>query len=135
VQRDASIQAIGFQDLGRQRFVHSSVAERVLAERVLAERVLAERVLAERVLAERLGGLGIHTALRPDPIAREIVGVDEDVMDLFSRHRQASAKAVDGYASGASTAPRMNSRQRSGSRSTTANARSNHLPRWRLDGG
>jgi hypothetical protein len=51
--------------------------------------------MAERVMFEHLTStLGVKVALRPDGVSREIVGVDERVMDLFSKRSHAITPKV-----------------------------------------
>ena len=45
--------------------------------------------VADRVLAEEMTRLGLRMEVRPDGLAREVVGVPQDVIDLFSQRRQA----------------------------------------------
>ena len=71
---DGQIRALDTVDLRDQRHAYSAVAD--------------------RVLAERLADLGIAMQMRPDGISREVVGVDDDVMALFSQRRQAITKAM-----------------------------------------
>ena len=71
---DGQIRALDTVDLRDQRHAYSAVAD--------------------RVLAERLGDMGISTQMRPDGVSREVVGVDEDVIALFSQRRQAITKAM-----------------------------------------
>ena len=71
---DGQIRALDTVDLRDQRHAYSAVAD--------------------RVLAERLGDMGIAMEMRPDGVSREVVGVDDDVMALFSQRRQAITKAM-----------------------------------------
>src|SRR4051794_31823285 len=71
---DGQIRALDTVDLRDQRHAYSAVAD--------------------RVLAERLADLGIAMEMRPDGVSREVVGVDDDVMALFSQRRQAITKAM-----------------------------------------
>src|SRR3954469_11560746 len=71
---DGQIRALDTVDLRDQRHAYSAVAD--------------------RVLAERLADLGIAMQMRPDGISREVVGVDDDVLALFSQRRQAITKAM-----------------------------------------
>src|SRR4051794_3001571 len=71
---DGQIRALDTVDLRDQRHAYSAVAD--------------------RVLAERLADLGIAMEMRPDGVSREVVGVDDEVMTLFSQRRQAITKAM-----------------------------------------
>src|SRR3954468_15070463 len=71
---DGQIRALDTVDLRDQRHAYSAVAD--------------------RVLAERLGDMGIAMEVRPDGVSREVVGIDDDVMALFSQRRQAITKAM-----------------------------------------
>src|SRR4051812_11990186 len=71
---DGAIRALDTVDLRDQRHAYSAVAD--------------------RVLAERLGDMGIAMEIRPDGVSREVVGIDDDVMALFSQRRQAITKAM-----------------------------------------
>src|SRR5919205_1240117 len=71
---DGQIRALDTVDLRDQRHAYSAVAD--------------------RVLAERLGDMGIEMQLRPDGVSREVVGIDDDVMALFSQRRQVITKAM-----------------------------------------
>src|SRR3954454_10458135 len=71
---DGQIRALDTVDLRDQRHAYSAVAD--------------------RVLAERLGDMGIAMETRPDGLSREVVGVDDDVMALFSQRRQAITNAM-----------------------------------------
>lgn len=72
---DGQIRALDTVDLVKQRHAYSAVAD--------------------RVLAERLGDMGIVMATRPDGLAREVMGVDQSTMDLFSQRRQQITKAME----------------------------------------
>src|ERR687885_923277 len=72
---DGQIRALDTVDLRDQRHAYSAVAD--------------------RVLAERLGDMGIAMEMPPDGVSREVVGVDDDVMALFSQRRQAITKAME----------------------------------------
>jgi conjugative relaxase-like TrwC/TraI family protein len=64
---DGEIHALDTVDLRKQRHAYSA--------------------LADRVLAERLSDMGLRMETRPNGMAREIVGIDQEVMDLFSQRR------------------------------------------------
>jgi conjugative relaxase-like TrwC/TraI family protein len=71
---NGKIGALDTRDLGQQRHAYSAVAD--------------------RVLAERLQDAGIRVAMRPDGVAREIVGVDQEYLDAFSQRRAQITKAM-----------------------------------------
>jgi conjugative relaxase-like TrwC/TraI family protein len=71
---DGRIGALDTRDLGQQRHAYSAVAD--------------------RILAERLQDAGLTVSTRPDGIAREIVGIDQDMLDAFSQRRAQITKAM-----------------------------------------
>jgi conjugative relaxase-like TrwC/TraI family protein len=74
-------------------------AVRTLAMTDLVAQKMVASAIADRVLAERLADRGIATAMRPDGIAREVLGVDVDVMEAYSqRSRDIVAAAAPAIA-------------------------------------
>ncbi|MDT0348133.1 MobF family relaxase [Pseudonocardia charpentierae] len=89
-----------------QLHVHQGVLNRVLCAdgvwRTLDSRAIHNHRGAAGAIAERVAeahmtrSLGVRFETRPDGRAREIVGIDQDVLDLFSSRRRAiSAKAEE----------------------------------------
>ncbi len=87
------------RDKDPQLHVHQAILNRVLcadgAWRTLDSRAIhalraAASAIAERVMEAHLtGSLGVEFATRPDGRAREVLGVSQEVMDLFSSRRRA----------------------------------------------
>lgn len=88
-----------------QLHIHNAVLNRVECEdgkwRTIDSRAMhkhrgAAATLAERTMEEQLSRtLGVKFATRPDGKAREVVGVDQRVMDLFSTRRRKITKAAE----------------------------------------
>jgi hypothetical protein len=72
---DGQIHALDTADLRDQRHAYSAIAD--------------------RVLAERLADMGLRMEMRPDGMAREVFGVDQEVMDLFSQRRAQIVKRLE----------------------------------------
>jgi conjugative relaxase-like TrwC/TraI family protein len=87
------------RDHDPQLHVHNAVLNRVenpdgkwrtLATRAIYAHRAAAGALAERVMEEHLSrSLGVRFATRPDGKAREVLGVQPEVMELFSSRRRA----------------------------------------------
>ena len=88
-----------------QWHVHAAILNRVLCSdgvwrgldgKAIDEHKAAAGALAERVMEAYLAqSVGVRAQTRPDGIAREIVGVDRELMDLYSsRSRQIGPKAA-----------------------------------------
>jgi len=87
------------RDKDPQLHVHQAILNRVLCAdgewRTLDSRAIhalrgAAGAIAERVMEAHLTrSLGVEFATRPDGRAREVLGVSQDVMDLFSSRRRA----------------------------------------------
>lgn len=81
-----------------QWHIHNAILNRVLCSdgvwrgldgRAIDEHKAAAGALAERVMEAHLArSLGVRVETRPDGRAREVVGVDQDLMDLYSTRRQ-----------------------------------------------
>lgn len=80
-----------------QQHVHNVVLNRARGDdgqlRALDTRDLTGQragisAVADRVLADEMARIGLPMAMRPDGLAREVVGVPQDVMDLFSQRRR-----------------------------------------------
>lgn len=94
------------RDRDPQLHVHNAILNRVQCAdgtwRTLDSRAIhtfrgAAAAIGERVMEAHLArSLGVRFATRPDGKAREILGVSQDVMDLFSSRRRAiTAKAAE----------------------------------------
>src|SRR5207302_7395490 len=55
----------------------------------------AAGAIAERAMEAELTRLGVRLETRPDGKAREVVGIAQDEMDLFSSRRQAITPAAE----------------------------------------
>ncbi|GAB3751246.1 MobF family relaxase [Microlunatus parietis] len=85
-----------------QLHIHNAILNRVQGEdgkwRTIDSRALhkykgSAGAVAERVMEQHLTrALGVQFATRPDGAAREIVGIDQSVMDLFSSRKTAIGK-------------------------------------------
>ncbi|WP_298797136.1 MobF family relaxase [Pseudonocardia sp. 73-21] len=99
-----------FQHDSRERdpqwHIHNAILNRVLCSdgvwrgldgRGIDEHKAAAGAIAERVMEAHLArSLGLRTETRPDGKAREVVGVDRDLMDLYSSRRaQIGPKAAE----------------------------------------
>ncbi|WP_300008269.1 MobF family relaxase [Pseudonocardia sp.] len=99
-----------FQHDSRERdpqwHIHNAILNRVLCAdgvwrgvdgRAIDEHKAAAGAIAERVMEAHLAqSLGVRTETRPDGKAREVVGVDRDLMDLYSSRRaQIGPKAAE----------------------------------------
>ena len=87
------------RDHDPQLHIHNAILNRVecpdgqwrtLASRAIYAHRPAAGAIAERVMAEHLSrSLGVRFATRPDGKAREVLGVRQEVMELFSSRRRA----------------------------------------------
>ncbi|GAA3224617.1 hypothetical protein GCM10017691_12760 [Pseudonocardia petroleophila] len=99
-----------FQHDSRERdpqwHIHNAILNRVLCSdgnwrtvdgRAIDEHKAAAAAIAERVMEAHLAqSLGVRVETRPDGKAREVVGVDRDLMDLYSSRRaQIGPKAAE----------------------------------------